>query len=148
MRFFVLLCNDLVRKIEQRHVLPVLQLGSLVRPQHLIRARSLFRKVSQHLIEQRLCHIISIAVRRLDLAVRLVRVHTQRHVARQRPGCRRPRQKIGVLAHNLKAHNRGALLDRLVALRHLLRGERSSAARAVGHDLKALVEQLLVPDLL
>ncbi len=46
-----------------------------------------------------------------------------------------------------KAHVDRRLGDVVIALRHLVAGDRRAAARAVGHDLEALVEELAVPDL-
>ena len=51
------------------------------------------------------------------------------------------------LGREREAHVDGILGDVLVALRHLVAADRRAAARAVGHDLVALVEQALVPDL-
>ena len=72
-------------------------------------------------------------------------------VAGQGPGRRRPDQQrlarlLAVLAEQREAHVYGGVLDVLVAERDLVRGERGAAARAVGDDLVALVEALLVPE--
>ena len=84
-----------------------------------------------------------------ELAVGVVRVDAQREVARQGPRGGRPREEVGVvLALDRKANVRGGLLHVLVALRDLMRGQRSAAARAVRDDLVALVEQALLVDLL
>ena len=68
--------------------------------------------------------------------------------AGKRPRRRCPCKEPGVLALYLKAGDGGALLHVLIALGHLVAGKRRPAARAVGHNLKALVEQALVPDFL
>ena len=62
------------------------------------------------------------------------RVHALRHLR-------------GRLGREREAHVDGVLGDVLVALRHLVAADGRAAARAVGHDLVALVEQVLVPDL-
>ena len=74
-----------------------------------------------------------------------------RLVAGQRPGRRRPDQqrlagRPAVLGDEREPHVYGGVLDVLVAERHLVRGERRAAARAVGDDLVALVEAPLVPE--
>ena len=46
-----------------------------------------------------------------------------------------------------EAHVDGGVDDVVVSLRDLVRGQRGAAAGAVGHDLVALVEQVVVPDL-
>ena len=95
-----------------------------------------------------------------------VRVHGGGNVRDQRPGGRGPdEQRRGnalspaVAAFCLACEQRGALrvqreahvdarlFDLLVALRHLVTRDGRAAAGAVGHDLVALVEEVLVPDL-
>ena len=56
------------------------------------------------------------------------------------------RQPRGRLRREREAHVDGVLGDVLVALRHLVAADGGAAARAVRHDLVALVEQALVPD--
>ncbi len=58
-----------------------------------------------------------------------------------------PAHPRGRLRREREAHVDGVLGDVLVALRHLVAADRRAAARAVRHDLVALVEQVLVPDL-
>ncbi len=71
----------------------------------------------------------------------------QRHVAGQRPGRGRPGQDEGAgLVLERELHGDRGIGDRLVALRDLVIGERGLAARAVGHDLEAGVEEPLVPE--
>ena len=71
-------------------------------------------------------------------------------VAGQRPRCGRPDQqrllRLGAEQRQLDVDAR--VLDVLIALRHLVRGQRGAAARAVGDDAVALVEQPLGVDLL
>ncbi len=80
-----------------------------------------------------------------------LRVDGERGVGRERPGRRRPGEQLVALAQRAgrprdrEAHVDGRVLDVLVALRDLVRGERRAAARAVGDDLVALVEQVAVP---
>ena len=66
---------------------------------------------------------------------------------RQRHGHARPAgELLGAGRLQREAHVDRVLGDLLVALRHLVTGDRRAAARAVGHDLEALVEEALVPD--
>ena len=82
-----------------------------------------------------------------NLYISFVGVHTKAHVRGQRPRGGRPRQNVGVFSLYLELDNRGALLDVLIPLRHLVARQRRSAARAVGNDLEALVEKLFFPNL-
>ena len=78
-----------------------------------------------------------------------VRPHRQRGVGEQRPGRGGPRQEGDArLVGQREAHVDARVHHVLVALRDLVRGQRGAVTRAVGHDLVALVEQPLVPDLL
>ncbi len=131
---------------KQRLILPIFQILSPISLQHLVGGLSLFRQTAQNLLQQILRHIIDISVRCLHLHVGLLRVHAQRHVGGQRPGRGGPGKEIGLLPHALKSCHRGALLHRLVALRHLMAGKRGSAAGTIGHDLEALVQKPLGPD--
>ena len=86
----------------------------------------------------------------LDLDVLDVLTDGEGHVARQRPGRGRPGQDGGAgLSFQLEAHV-DAGIGRVVAiaLRQLVAAERCGAARAVGRDPEALVDQALVPHLL
>ena len=107
-----------------------------------------FIALAEHLLKQCLREIVGVAVRCLDLHITLVRVHAEADVRGQGPGRRGPSEEVGIFALDLKAHNCGSVLNRLIALRHLVRGERGSAVRAVGDHFKALVEQALFPDFL
>ena len=149
-RFFMLSFTGFHRAVKQRHILLVFQILALVLFQHLIgrRSRFLICQFSQHRIQQSLRHIIGKAVRRLHLRVGLVRIHAQRHIGRKRPGRGSPCQDISILILHLKAGDGGTFLHILIALRHLMGGKRRSAARAVGHDLEALVKKALIPDFL
>ena len=102
----------------------------------------------EHLIQQSLRHIIGTAVDGPDLGICVLGIHAERDIGGQCPGRCRPCQEIRIFIRHLESHNGRALLERLVALRHFMRGQRCSAAGAVGHDLKALVEEPLLPDLL
>ena len=149
-RFLVLSFTGFHRAVKQRHILLVFQVLSLISLQNLISGRSgfLIGQLSQHRIQQGFRHIIGKAVRRLHLCVGLVRIHAQRHIGRKRPGRGSPCQNIGVLILHLKAGNGGTFLHILIPLRHLMGGKRGTAARAVGHDLEALVKEALIPDFL
>ena len=75
----------------------------------------------------------------------------QRGVGEQRPRRRRPGEDLVAGAQRARAVDDregdvdARVLDVLVALGDLVRGQRGAAARAVGHDLVALVEQVAVP---
>ena len=148
-RGLVLLFGSLARALEQRLVRAPLQVCSAVSLKDFVGGIIPLRQRAEHLVSQRLRQDIGIAVRRLHLDVGLVRVDAQRGVAGQGPRSRGPRKVPDILlVQRLEADDRGALFYQLVALRNFLRGKRRAAARAVGHDLKALVEELLLPDLL
>ena len=129
-------------------VFPVLQITSLIGLKNLIGRLSFFCKTSQNLICQRLCKIIGITVSGLYLNIGVFRIHAERDVGGKRPGSCRPRKEISILGSRLKAHNCRAVLQGFIALRHLMRGKRCSAARAVRNYLEALIQKILVPDLL
>ena len=107
--------------------------------------------LAEHLLHQGLGKDQRLAVdTRLDVGD--VRRHRDRLVARQGPGRRRPDEqrlpRLAALAgEQREADIYGGVGDVLVAERHLVRGERGAAARAVGHDLVPLVEAALVPEL-
>ena len=83
-----------------------------------------------------------------DLGVVFFRVHAQGDVGRQRPGRGRPGEEPGmVLPLAAEADEHGGLFDVFIPLRHLVRGERRAAARAVRDDLVPLVQESLFPDL-
>ena len=124
----------------QRLVLPVLQVGTLHALQDLVIA-------SQIRLHQRFRHVVGI-IALLHLHIVQVRVHAEADVGRKGPGCGGPCEEVSVLSLHLEADRRGALLDVLIALCHLVGGKRGPAARAVGDDLEALVQEPLVPDLL
>ena len=148
MSLFFLLCRRFPGAGKQRLIFPVFQILPGKGLQNLIGCLSFLRQRTQNLLKQSLRHIIGIAVRRLHLHIGLLRIHAQRHIGGQSPGRGGPCQEISVLANRLEAHNGGALLHRLIALRHLMRGERGPASGAVGHDLEPLVQKALIPDLL
>ena len=154
MRLLALPFRLLARTGKEGLVLPVLQIRSLVSLQNLVGRLChvaipvLLGEFSQHLIQQSLGHIVGLAVRGRHLAVGLVGIYAESHVAGQRPGRGGPCQEVGILAHSLKANHRRAFLYQLVSLGHLLGGQRRSAAGAVGNNLKSLVEKLLLPDFL
>ena len=138
---FLLLFGALGSAGEKRLVFLIFQRGTGHLLQHLVGGGVLGLQPSQYGIQKRLRHIVGAAVSGLHLAVGILGVDAQRHVARQRPGGGRPRQEVGVLALHLKAHDGTALLDGLIALCHLMAGKRGAAAGAVRHDLKALIQK-------
>ena len=111
-------------------------------------ARKDFIALAEHLLKQCLREIVGVAVRCLDLHIALVRIDAERDVRGQGPGRRGPGEEVRVFAFHPEADNRGSVLDCLIALCDLVRGERGAAVRAVGNHLKALVEQVFVPDFL
>ena len=105
-------------------------------------------KAAENALEQCLCHIVGVAVARLNLAIGVLRVYAERNVRGKGPGGGCPSEEVCVLTHALEACNSRALLDSLISLCNLVRGEGSATAGAVGNDLEALVEKALVPDFL
>ena len=99
-------------------------------------------------VKKCLCHIVNVAVSRLYLTVGVGGVNAKRNVRGECPGCGCPCKEVSILVYTLKAYNGRSLFNRLIALCNLVRGKRSTASGAVRNDLKALVEQTLVPDLL
>ena len=152
MRFFPLLLDDLVREIKQRFILLALKITAPVSLKYLIglnraavlpaiRAGSFCSsKPSEDFLQEGFCHVVSVPVRSFYLAVSLIRVHAEGDIRRQCPRCCRPCQKVRLLAHHFKACDCRALLDRLIALRHLLGGKRRSATRTVGNNLESFVQ--------
>ena len=146
----MLLFNRRPRAVEQGLIFLEFQCLAGEAVQHLIGLDALLGagQTSQHRIGQRLRQIIGVAVGRLDLDIGIVRINAKSHVAGQCPGRCGPGQEIGILTDDAEAYDGGAFLYGLIALRHLLRGQRGAAARAVRYDFKALVQQALVPDFL
>ena len=108
-----------------------------------------FHSLAHHAFQQRAGHDALAAILRAETAIFKIRAHAQGHVAGQRPGRSGPGIEIGVLlAPDPEAHEHGIFRNFLIALRHLVAGERGAAARAIGHDLVALIEQAAVEDLL
>ncbi len=117
------------------------QIRALVLLQNFIRRLPFFfRERAKHLIQQGFRQIIYVSVGCFHLAVRLVGIYAERDVARQRPGRRRPRQKVSVLPDNRKPRDSRAFFNGLVALRDFLRRQRRTAARAVRDNFKSLVQ--------
>ena len=97
---------------------------------------------------ERLRQNVMRTVFRHDFGIILVGIHAERDVGRERPGGRRPSEKIGIfLSFSLEADKDGRFLDVLISLRHFVRGERRAAAGAIRDDLVPLVKQALFPDL-
>ena len=104
--------------------------------------------LAEDLLGQRLGHDQLLALV-LHAHVRDVRADGQRGVGQQRPRGGGPaHERDALLALDREAHERRRVDHVLVAQRDLVRGQRGAAARAVGHDLVALVQQALVPHLL
>ena len=139
---FALRGDNVARKVEERLVCLAFKVDAAEVLQHLVVACAEYR------VCQGCGEVIGVAVGGLHLNIVVIGMDAERHVGGQRPGGRRPGENVGVLADHLEAGDCRALLDVLVALRNLVRGQRRTAARAVGHDLEALVEQSAVVDLL
>ena len=138
------------RAVKERLIFLIFQVFSLIPLQHLVSGRSRFlvSQAPQHGIQKGFRHIIGKAVRSLHLHIGFIRVHTQSHIRRQCPGRCGPCQDISILPFYLKTGDGRAFLHILIALRHLMGRKRRPAARAVRHNLKALIQKALVPDLL
>ena len=109
---------------------------------------------AEHALDERLGqHDRRVERPRLGAHVDQLGVDGDRGVGDERPRRRRPHEQLvagleraAVLDHR-QAHVDARVDDVLVALRHLVAGERGAAPRAVGDDLVALVQQPLVVDL-
>ena len=102
---------------------------------------------AEHAFHQRLGHHEGLSAQ-AEPEVILFLVDAQSHVAGQRPGRGRPGQEIGIiLTLHFEAHVCRVLADLLVALRHLMAGQRRAAAGAVGDHLVPAVQEALVGDL-
>ena len=139
MAFFALLCHILPRAGKQRLIFSVLQILSGIGFQNFISGFSLLAQSAQYILKQRLCHVIGVTVRRFHLYICLIRIHTQGHIGRQRPGCGGPGQEISLFPHTFKTRHRRTLLYRLITLGYLMAGKRRTAAWAVGNNLKAFI---------
>ena len=139
--FFALLGVDLYSTIKERLIFFVFQILT----GHLLQDGVI--AFSQYGIGQRLSQIVG-EFTALYLDIGIVGVDAQRHVGGQGPGGGGPGQDIGVLPFHLKLGDGGALLDLLISLGNLMAGKRGSAAGAIGHNLKAFVQQPFLPDLL
>ena len=80
MTLFILLFTNRLYKIEKRLIFFIFKLAALVFFNNLISGLIFGRKLAQHLIKQRLCHIVGIAVCRFYLAVGFFGVYAKRHV--------------------------------------------------------------------
>ena len=132
----------------QRLVLLVLQVLAPVGLEDLIGRCSVLCKAPENRVRKSSCNVIGKAVSGLYLLVLILRVHAERDVGGKGPGGSGPGEEVGILSLCLEADDSRPVLDGLVALRHLMRGERGPTARAVGDDLEALVQKALLPDLL
>ena len=122
MSLFILLFGGVSRALEQRLVFLALKLLADIAFDYFIRLNAVFfiSERAENGVKQSLCHIICVAVRRLDLAVSLVGIYAERAVGGQSPRSCSPSEEISVLSLDLKSDNRRALLDRLVALCNLV----------------------------
>ena len=141
MTLFILFCSRFSCTGKKRFIFAVFKVFSFIGFQYLVSRLSVFFicKLAKHLIQKRLRHIIGITISRLYFYISLLRIHAERNVRRQRPWCCRPCKEIRILTHSLKAYHCGTLLNRFIALCNLVRGQRRTAARAIGNNLKALV---------
>ncbi len=110
MSLFILPCHGLCRIVEKRLVFPVLESLPFESLDYLVRhALILASKLAERLVEQRLCHIVGIAVRGFYLAIFIVWIDAESEVRRKRPGRRRPSEKIGIFTLCLESHDGGTL---------------------------------------
>ena len=128
-------------KVEQGLVLLALQIGALVSLQDGV------LPLAQDGVAQGGGQVVGLPLA-LHLYIVLGGVDAQRHVGGQRPGGGGPGQDEGLLTLDPELGDGGALLHVLVALGHLVGGKGRAAAGAIGHNLKALVQKALVPNLL
>ena len=120
------------------------ELGALHGLEHL----ALVRLLAKDGVQKRLRQDVGLPVQ-LELTVVLMRVDAQGYVGGKCPRRGGPGENKGILtAYHFEADRGRNVADLLVALRDLVAGKRGAAAGAVGHDLEALVEQALFPDLL
>ena len=137
----VAVARDVVRlllavvTVEQRLVCGALESSALLDLYHLI--------ILEMSADERLGKYVYLALA-LYHGIILVGIHTQRHVGRKRPRRGGPGKEVAALAHALKLGYARLLLDVLIALRHLVRGQRRAAAGAVRHYLVPLVYQALL----
>ena len=75
-------------------------------------------------------------------------MHAECYIGRKRPWRSCPSEEIALLALDFKTYYGGTLCKLLITLRYLMGGKRGSATGTVGHNLKALVQELLLPNLL
>ena len=127
----------------ERLVFAVFELAAL----HLGELLTLAPRAVEYAVHERLGEVVDLAVD-AQFDVGYIRVHAKAEVRRKRPRGRRPCEEVGILVRRLERHDGRALGDILVALCHLMRGERRAAARAVRDNLMPLIEQSLLPDLL
>ena len=132
----------------ERLILCADEVCALIGLQHLIGLLPLLCERSEHLVQKRGAEHIGLTVCRLYLGVLQRRMHAECGIAGQGPGCGGPCQEGEIAVLRPEAYDGGALIQLLIALCHLVRGQRGSAAGAVGHYLEALVQKSLLPDLL
>ena len=146
MCFFLLLCSGFSGTFPERLIFFVFQICSFICFQNLVSLFILFGKLAKNPVQKSFRHIISISVCCLYLTVGLIRVYAERQVGRKRPWCGCPCQEIRILSYNLKTDDGRTFFYSLIALGNLLCRKRSSAARAVRHNLKSFIKEILIPD--
>ena len=80
MTLFILLFANGLYAIEKRLIFFIFKLAALVFLNNFISGLFFCCKLAQHLIKQRLCHIVGVAIRRLYLAIAFFGVYAKRHV--------------------------------------------------------------------
>ena len=129
--------------VEQRLVLFIFQIFTHIGFQNGVGA------FTQYGVAQSMGHVVNLAVFvHLNLDIFFVGIYAQRHVGGQGPGGGGPCQESSVLTLYTEASDSRALFYVLVALSHFVAGKGGPATGAIGHNLKALVQQALFPDLL
>ena len=103
---FMLLLGCFCRSVIERDIFFPFQISPDIFLQNLISRLALFFcKSAKHLIKKRLCHIVYTAVRCLYFGIRLLWIHTECHIRRQRPRSCRPRKDVSVLIFYFKAND-------------------------------------------
>ena len=146
--FLMLLLRFLLRTGVQRLIAKTHKVFPLTGFQNGVGFFALLRKTGKYSVKTRYGKDIEIPVRSLDLRIVKIRMHAKRYIGRKGPwrGC--PCEEIALFTLDFKAYYSGTLCKLLITLRYLMGGKRGSATGTVGHNLKALVQELLLPNLL
>ena len=145
--FLILPCSAVCRALVQRIIFFVFQVLSLICLKNLVSWISFFCQFAKDRIKKSDCHVVYVSICCLHLCIVFLRIYAKADIGWQCPRRGSPCKEIRVFAYHLETNDRRAFLHVFIALGYFLCGKRGSAARAVRHDLKALVKQALIPDL-